>query len=145
MDREEPADNSVLSAQPALIVVSHTTSVRKGIEAMDDLTVALRVLLPRMRVECAYLSGEPGLEDQLSALIRAGHTHIMIFPYFLHAGVHVLQELPDRLTRFTPALPPAVRVDTLPHLGSHEWIPRLIAASAQARAHEAHPRKPNLA
>ena len=53
----------------------------------------------------------------------------MAFPYFLAAGTHVAQDIPEAIAEFTAAHP-AVKVRMTPHLGASATLPAAILGVA---------------
>lgn len=77
-------------------------------------------------VETAFLElAEPSIPDGLKALAARGATEIVAFPYFLAAGTHVAQDIPEAIAEFTAAQP-AVKVRLTPHLGASAVLPAAI-------------------
>lgn len=77
-------------------------------------------------IETAFLElAEPNIPDGLSALAARGATEIVAFPYFLAAGTHVAQDIPEAIAAFT-ALKPEVVVRLTPHLGASVVLPTAI-------------------
>jgi sirohydrochlorin ferrochelatase len=50
---------------------------------------------------------------------------IVAFPYFLAAGTHVAQDIPEAIAEFSAAHP-AVKVRLTPHLGASAALPTAI-------------------
>lgn len=113
----------------SLLLVAHGS--RR--EASND---EVRALTERVReaagdtdfadIECAFLElSPPTIPDGLERLIDRGAEHITVLPYFLAAGRHVAEDIPEDVqatqTRF-----PDVHIETAPYLGTSEAMPRLL-------------------
>lgn len=81
-------------------------------------------------VETAFLElAEPSIPDGLAALAAGGATEIVAFPYFLAAGTHVAQDIPEAIAEFTREHP-SVKVRLTPHLGASATLPDAILGVA---------------
>ena len=70
-------------------------------------------------------SPQASIPNGLAALAAKGAREIVAFPYFLAAGTHVAQDIPDAIAEFT-ATHPAVTVRLAPHLGASTVLPAAI-------------------
>ena len=65
-------------------------------------------------VDTAFLElAEPSIPAGLAALAAQGATEIVAFPYFLAAGTHMAQDIPDAIAEFG-AVHPAATVRLTP-------------------------------
>lgn len=117
---------------PSLLVIAHGS--RRA--ASND---EVRALATRIRntpgcgyehVEAAFLElAEPLIPDGLHALAARGAKEIVAFPYFLAAGTHVAQDIPEAIAEFAQARPD-VRVRLSAHLGASRALETAILAVA---------------
>lgn len=83
-------------------------------------------------VEVAFLElAEPGIPEGLERCAGLGASEIIVFPYFLAAGTHVAEDIPEALETFA-ARHPQVRLRLTAHLGASEALPNAILAVAAA-------------
>ncbi len=77
-------------------------------------------------VECAFLElAEPDIPSSLARCAQLGAREIVVFPYFLAAGTHVAEDIPDAVAEFQIAHPDiAVRLTR--HLGASPALPQAI-------------------
>lgn len=81
-------------------------------------------------VEVAFLElAEPGIPEGLNRCAALGASEIIVFPYFLAAGTHVAEDIPEALTAFAAAHP-QVRLRLTAHLGASTALPGSILAVA---------------
>ncbi len=81
-------------------------------------------------VDAAFLElAEPSIQDGLAALVAQGATDIVAFPYFLAAGTHVAQDIPEAIAEFS-ARHPGVKVRLTSHLGASAALPAAILGMA---------------
>lgn len=77
-------------------------------------------------VSSAFLEiSSPQIDSAVADLVEAGATTIKVFPYFLAAGTHVVNDIP-RLIKEAEENYAAVHFEILPHLGALQGISTLI-------------------
>jgi len=77
-------------------------------------------------VSCAFLElAEPGIVDALEALVENGAKDIVVVPYFLAAGRHVVEDVPAEIKRVEKEFPD-VDIKIAPHFGANDDIPGLL-------------------
>lgn len=112
----------------ALIVAAHGSRKPETALAVEALVekLARKAADEFLFVEHAFLQfAEPGLEDVINTLVRKGANHIFIFPLFIAAGTHVLEDLPRCLEK-AKTIHPGVTFTLTPHLGALKSIEDLI-------------------
>ena len=81
-------------------------------------------------VSAAFLElAEPSIPDGLEACIQRGATDVVVFPYFLAAGRHVVEDIPEEIAPVV-AKYPNVNVQVAPHLGLASALPEIIITTA---------------
>lgn len=81
-------------------------------------------------VEVAFLElAEPSIPEGLARCAAQGAQEIVVFPYFLAAGTHVVSDIPEAIEAFR-AEHPEVHIRLTDHLGASETLPRAILAVA---------------
>ena len=79
-------------------------------------------------VEVAFLElAEPSIPEGLARCVAGGATEIVVFPYFLAAGTHVVSDIPEAVNAFRTEHP-QVRVRLTSHLGASDALPSAILA-----------------
>ena len=112
-----------------LLIVAHGSHRKESNEEIIRLANRIRTKAgPAFdRVECAFL--EPPFTPQaiptIKELIESGATGIKVFPYFLAAGKHVVEDIP-RIVNETREAHPEVHIETLPHMGALHGLGTLI-------------------
>ena len=106
----------------AVILFAHGAKNDRWKQPIFDLADRLSEDLAPSRVTAAFLQfGEPKLPPALEALIREGATVIVILPYFLATGGHLLADLP-RIIDETKAIHPHVEFFVAPPLGESPLV-----------------------
>jgi sirohydrochlorin ferrochelatase len=120
----------------ALLLIAHGS---RRAEANADLEFVAAELRARGRygiVRVSYLElAEPGIEAGGIQCVEAGATDVILLPYFLSPGVHVVEDLTEARDKLRGRFP-RVRFVLAEPLGRH---PLLIDVLEQ-RADEARPR-----
>ena len=72
---------------------------------------------------------EPSIPDAIQQAIEVGATEVVVVPYFLSAGRHVTEDIPQQI-RGKQEMYPAVQIVIAPYLGAAATIPDLLLQSA---------------
>jgi sirohydrochlorin ferrochelatase len=117
---------------PSLLIIAHGSRRAASNDEVRALADAVRAQPGQAyaHVETAFLElAEPSIPAGLAALAAQGATEIVAFPYFLAAGTHVAQDIPEAIAEFSAAHP-AVEVRLTPHLGASAALPAAILSVA---------------
>ncbi len=81
-------------------------------------------------VDCAFLElAEPLIPDGIRQAIAKGATEVIVLPYFLSAGRHVVTDVPAEVDSVRAEFPD-VRMTLAPYLGSADSIASLLLDQA---------------
>lgn len=111
-----------------LLIVAHGSRRQSSNEEVRQLAERVRALRsPGIdHVESAFLElAEPDIPAGLERCVTLGAREIVLFPYFLAAGTHVVEDIPDAVAAFR-ARHTDVAVCLTAHLGASEILPRAI-------------------
>lgn len=120
----------------ALLIVAHGSRRAASNDEVRALTGRVRDTADGRfgAVECAFLElAEPGIPAGLEALIARGARRIRVVPYFLAAGRHVAEDIPDEIADVRSANPD-VSITIAPYLGRSEHMAGLLLDMAAADA-----------
>jgi len=112
----------------ALLIVAHGSRRKESNEEVRRLSARIKENSgPAFdEVICAFLEIScPQVDSAVEDLVDAGATSIQVFPYFLSAGTHVVNDIP-KLVREEREKYPAVHFEILPHLGALQGLSTLI-------------------
>ncbi|UCE90218.1 MAG: CbiX/SirB N-terminal domain-containing protein [Pseudomonadota bacterium] len=125
----------------SLLIVAHGSRRETSNQEVAALT---RVVMQRTDttfdlVEYAFLEiAEPSIGDGLRKCIAAGACEIVVFPYFLAAGRHVVADIPNDVAP-VQAEHPDVAITIAPHLGeSALLVDAILGLSGRAEVSKAH-------
>ena len=116
-----------------LLLVAHGSRITSSNETVAALTEKLRSNLSNYGFEAAthaFLElTEPTIPEGVSELIDAGATEVVVLPYFLAPGTHVVDDVPELIGEAKDHYP-AVSFKVMPHLGAIEGMANLILDTA---------------
>ncbi|PWQ94285.1 sirohydrochlorin chelatase [Leucothrix arctica] len=121
----------------SLLLVAHGSRRESSNDAVKQLVTKLRHQLAGSgfdEITHAFLElTTPSIEDGVSILVDAGSIDIVVMPYFLAPGIHVVDDLPE-LIDVARTTYPSVNFTVTPHLGEVDGMVSLILQSAGATA-----------
>lgn len=112
----------------SLLLVAHGSRREASNEEIRGLTAALAGQARDRfgRVSCAFLEiAEPSIPDGIEEEVRAGASEVVVLPYFLSAGRHVAEDIPEEV-RSKQAEHPEVRIRIAPYLGLADGLPGIL-------------------
>ena len=108
----------------ALILLSHGSRRSESNAEMQSLASQIRALPQNsfIHVACAFQQfAAPSIEQTFEDLVAKGVTHFVVFPLFLAAGSHVLEDVPEIMQKLQ-ARYPDVHITVKPHLGRTDGL-----------------------
>ena len=115
-----------------LLVVAHGS---RRVESNEEVRALTRSLAAHAgngfdRIECAFLElAEPSIPDGLRAAIADGASEIVVVPYFLSAGRHVVTDIPAEVEQVI-AEAGSVAITIAPYLGAAPALGELLLQQA---------------
>lgn len=118
----------------ALLLVAHGSRREGSNHEIRELTNRLRAGNRDFdAVDCAFLElAEPSIPDGIRCLIRQGAREIVVLPYFLSAGRHVVEDIPGDIATVVAEYPD-VEIYQAPYLGASDGVVDLLLSQAAAR------------
>lgn len=112
----------------SLVIVAHGSkrehSNNEVLELMNSLQHKIENEYPI--IESSFLEfASPSIPKAIELCIQQGATHINILPYFLSAGKHVYEDIPQEAER-AAMNNENIYVEVLPHLGSSQMMVELL-------------------
>jgi sirohydrochlorin ferrochelatase len=117
----------------ALLLVAHGSRRESSNGEIRELTDRLREDDSDFDiVDCAFLElAEPSIPDGIRCLIRQGASEVVVLPYFLSAGRHVVEDIPGDIKQVVDEHPD-VEIRQAPYLGACEGVVDLLLKQAVA-------------
>lgn len=116
----------------ALLLIAHGSRRESSNQEIRDLAARLAARAGDRfgHVDCAFLEiAEPLIPDGIQRCIDAGADEVVVLPYFLSAGRHVVEDIPNDVA-VKQAEQPGIDIRILTHLGASEGVIDLLLASA---------------
>ncbi|WP_347989634.1 CbiX/SirB N-terminal domain-containing protein [Methylomonas sp. AM2-LC] len=116
-----------------LLLIAHGSRQESSNDEIRSLTERLRQFeTPFSGIDCAFLEiAEPSITQGLQRLIANNMTEIVVVPYFLSAGRHVLVDIPHQIEQVRLQAPHVV-IRIAPYLGAAEQIDQLLMHQAMS-------------
>ena len=81
-----------------ILLMGHGSRVAKANGALDKIAVMVKEQTGAEIVEVAFRElHQPDIQAGIDACVAQGAERILLSPYFLFAGAHVLEDLPDEI------------------------------------------------
>ncbi len=77
---------------------------------------------------------EPDIPAGVDECVAAGATEVVVVPYFLAAGRHVAEDIPEELAKASQQHPD-LKISQVDYLGTHASIPELLLGLARNGSH----------
>jgi sirohydrochlorin ferrochelatase len=124
-----------VSRRVALQLIAHGSRRPEANADLEHVAAAMRQRGRYPVVQVSYLElAEPGIEAAGALCVDAGATDVILLPYFLSPGKHVVEDLTAARDRLAASFP-GVRFTLAEPLGRHPLILEVV----EARARESEP------
>jgi sirohydrochlorin ferrochelatase len=112
----------------SLLLVAHGSRRRESNEEVRRLTLGIEERAGKRfdLVDCAFLElARPSIGEGIDAAAAKGASEITVLPYFLAAGTHVVNDIPE-IVEDRRRTYPAVCIQVTPHMGAAPALPDLL-------------------
>ncbi len=115
----------------SLLLVAHGSRREASNDEIRALTERLRAVAGTFdHLACAFLElAEPSIPDGLRKSISSGASVVVVLPYFLSAGRHVVRDIPAEIELVQKEYP-SVDIHLAPYLGAAEGVVGLLMEQA---------------
>ncbi|MFT5112647.1 MAG: sirohydrochlorin ferrochelatase [Parasphingorhabdus sp.] len=116
----------------ALLVVAHGSRREASNREVMQLTGRLEAIAKDYdQVKFAFLElAEPSIPEGLRGLVKSGIDEIIVLPYFLSAGRHVVEDIPGEI-QIVQQEYPEIRIRIAAYLGENEAVPGILLSHAR--------------
>ena len=84
----------------AILLLGHGSRAAGVNDALSAIAAMVKEETGAALVEVAFLPPHaPGIEQGVERCVAQGATRVLLSPYFLYAGAHVLRDLPEQMAR----------------------------------------------
>lgn len=109
-----------------ILIAAHGSRAKATEEAMEQMATLVRTRLPEEIIEVGYMEFcEKTIVGGLENLAKQGVTEIKVVPYFLFEGIHIRQDIPEEIAKFTVSNP-NVKVEMGKILGVDERLADIL-------------------
>lgn len=110
----------------AVILLGHGSRVKNAGDDMEKVAGLLEERHGYHRVACCYMSRlGPHLPETLARLVADGEEHVLVIPYFLHSGLHIVLDIPEKMQEEAKKYP-GVRLQLGANLGFDKVLADLV-------------------
>ena len=120
----------------ALVLIAHGSRRQASNQEVTNLALGLKKSAGKhyQIVEAGFLEiAKPSIPEAIESCIESGATSVIVVPYFLAAGRHVAEDIPQ-IVRPVGERHPHVSIRISEHIGMSNSMPRLILDSASSQA-----------
>jgi sirohydrochlorin ferrochelatase len=111
----------------AVIILGHGSRGNGNDAAIKRVVEAIKMSRSHEIVEYAFLQYvQPTPDEALDRCIRQGAKKIVIVPFFMQAGAHVTQDIPDFLDK-SRTQHPTLDIRVTDYVGAHPLMERIVA------------------
>lgn len=112
-----------ISNKPLLrscLIIAHGSRREGSNDEVRNLASLMRSMTDAFKtIECAFLEiAQPSIEQGLTKLIAHGSTEIIVVPYFLSSGRHVVTDIPEQIEQIRKTHPDIV-IQVTNHIGAN--------------------------
>ena len=112
----------------SLLLVAHGSRRAESNDEVRELTQRLARFAggAYAYVDCGFLElAEPSIPEGIQRCIEAGASEVVVLPYFLSAGRHVVEDIP-REVKIKQDQYPQINIHITRYLGAAEAIPEVL-------------------
>ena len=111
----------------AILLMAHGSRIAEANDAARQIAVMVQELTGFDIVEVAFRElHEPDIQQGIDACVAKGAQQILMVPYFLFMGAHVLHDLPEEIATAQKRHPGLV-MEMGRHLGVHRKLAEVVA------------------
>jgi sirohydrochlorin ferrochelatase len=117
----------------AILIMAHGSRIAAANDAVREIAAMVRQMVDFEIVEVAFRElHEPNIQSGIDACVARGAGRILLMPYFLFMGAHVLHDLPEEIAEAKKRYPHLVM-----EMGDHLGVHRKLAEVQTERINEA--------
>lgn len=111
----------------ALLIMAHGSRIPEANDAALEIARMVQTITGFSIVEVAFRElHEPGIQQGIDTCVARGAQRILMVPYFLFMGAHVLHDLPEEIEEAKKRHPDLI-MEMGRHLGVHPKLAEVVA------------------
>lgn len=84
-----------------ILIIAHGSRRKETLDTMEEVFAMVQESMPDIIVEHAYMEFcDVNLEKGLDLLRERGVTEIVVVPYFLFDGIHIIKDIPEEIVAY---------------------------------------------
>lgn len=110
----------------AILLMAHGSRIAEANHAVHEIAAMVKEMMNYDIVEVSFREQHnPNIQKGIDACVAKGGERIVLVPYFLYMGAHVLEDLPEELEEAKKRYP---KVEMLmgKHLGVHKKLAEIV-------------------
>jgi sirohydrochlorin ferrochelatase len=110
----------------AILLMAHGSRIPEANHAVDQIAAMVKKFADYDIVEVSFRENHsPNIQQGIDACVSQGAERILLAPYFLYLGAHVLEDLPKEMEE-AQLRHPGVEMAMGKHLGVHKRLAKLV-------------------
>jgi sirohydrochlorin ferrochelatase len=110
----------------AILLMAHGSRISEANTAVNEIAAMVKAFGGFDIVEVSFRENHsPNIQEGIDACVEQGAERILLVPYFLYMGAHVLEDLPRELDE-ARLRHPGVEMAMGRHLGVHKRLAKLV-------------------
>jgi sirohydrochlorin ferrochelatase len=110
----------------AILLMAHGSRIPDANATVDEIARMVQEMTGHEIVEVSFREQHrPNIQQGIDACVARGAERILLVPYFLYMGAHVLEDLPEELTEARKRYPD-VEMAMGRHLGAHRKLAEIV-------------------
>lgn len=110
----------------ALLIMAHGSRIPEANDAVHEVAARVKKMTQFDIVEVSFREQHlPNIQQGVDACVAQGAQRILLVPYFLYMGAHVLEDLPEELVQAKERYP-NVEMVLGKHLGVHDKLAEIV-------------------
>jgi len=111
----------------AILMMAHGSRIAEANDAAREVAAMVQQMTGFGIVEVSFREmHEPNIQQGIDACVARGAERILLMPYFLFMGAHVLHDLPEEIAEAQKRYPDLV-MEMGSHLGAHPKLAEIEA------------------
>jgi sirohydrochlorin ferrochelatase len=110
----------------AILMMAHGSRISEANDAAHEIAALVKKMTLFDIVEVSFREQHlPNIQQGVDACVAQGAQRILLVPYFLYMGAHVLEDLPEELAQ-AKERHPGVEMVLGKHLGVHSKLAEIV-------------------
>jgi sirohydrochlorin ferrochelatase len=110
----------------AILMMAHGSRISEANDAAREIAALVKKMTLFDIVEVSFREQHlPNIQQGVDACVAQGAQRILLVPYFLYMGAHVLEDLPEELAQ-AKERHPGVEMVLGKHLGVHSKLAEIV-------------------